>query len=99
MRLRALEGHPLDDAQVRETVLATARAIAERTGFALEQLDAAHDAVTVTMRADKLAALGFLAELRRVTNAWYESKYHRGPLWVARHADGSGWPGSGDPEA
>jgi hypothetical protein len=33
------------------------------------------------LRADEVAALGFAAELRRLTNAWYERRYRDGPLW------------------
>lgn len=81
VRLRASRGRPLDDPRVRSTVEATARAILERTGVGLVGMESDGASVTVTLDTDKLAALGFLAELRRLTNAWYEGKYRAGSLW------------------
>ncbi len=81
VRLRALRGSPLDDPKVRGTVEATARAILERTGVTLVAIASDGGSVTVTIAADKLAALGFLAELRRLTNSWYEGKFRAGTLW------------------
>lgn len=81
LRLRALQGIPLADPVVRDTVIATAHAIAERTGVEVLGLSAEDDAITVTLGVDRLAALGFMAELRRLTNAWYERKFKDGPLW------------------
>ena len=41
-----------------------------------------------------LAAIGFMAELRRLTNVWYEKKFRDGPLWgVAHHDDDHPWEG------
>lgn len=81
MRLRALHGTPLDEPTVRGVVVATAHAIAERSGVALRHLDADAASVTVTLGVGRIAGLGFLAELRRLTNKWYEDKYRDGPLW------------------
>jgi len=80
VRLRALGGEPLTDERVRETVVATARAIAERTGVMIGEVRAEPGAITVTLGVDKIAAMGFLAELRRLTNAWYENRCGRS-LW------------------
>lgn len=71
----------MDDPVVRDTVIATAHAIAERTGIHLLSAESEGDAVIATLAADKLAALGFLAELRRLTEAWYARKFDAGPLW------------------
>ncbi len=84
--LRALDGRPLADSRTRETVLATARAIAERTGVDLTDLSATDSSVTATLAAPRLAALGFLAELRRLTNAWSIAKHAR-DLWPAADHD------------
>ena len=46
--LRALEGEPLADEAVSRTVVATAHAIAERTGVVVLAVDAQPDRVTVT---------------------------------------------------
>ncbi|HEX2839345.1 MAG TPA: hypothetical protein VHN77_14600 [Phycisphaerales bacterium] len=81
VRLRALSGRPLADPKVKGMVVASAQALAEREGLAVLALHAADDALEVTLATDKLAAMGFLAELRRNTNAWYENKYQCGPLW------------------
>ncbi len=79
--LRSLSGAPLHDERVRAIVEATARAIAERTGIALRGISMADDAVTVELAADRLAALGFAAELRRLTGAWYAGKHAGESLW------------------
>lgn len=81
VRLRALEGRPLDDPIVRDTVIATAHAIGERTGIRVVAVESEGDAVVTTLEADQLAALGFLAELRRLTETWYSRKFGGEPLW------------------
>lgn len=81
LRLTALQGTPLDDAGVRRNVEAAARAIGEREGIAVHGLEIAPDSIAITIDADRLTGLGFAAELRRVTNQWYEHKYRDGPLW------------------
>lgn len=73
--LRALFGAPLSDDGVRGTVVASANAIGERIGVPIVRIEATDDSVTATLDADRLIAIGFAAELRRVTNAWYRSKF------------------------
>ncbi len=97
VRLSALRGRPLDDPKVRSTVEATARAILERTGVELVGLESDGASVTVTLGADKIAAMGFLAELRRLTNSWYEGKFKAGELWG--HAPKGQGEGSGEDES
>ncbi len=85
--LKALEGAtPLADERVRSTVIATANAIAERSGVDLIELSATDDAITVTLDAPRLAAIGFAAELRRITTRWHSAKFNEGPLWGERPA-------------
>lgn len=79
----------MDDPVVRDTVIATAHAIAERTGVVLQSLSTDSNSITVTLQIDKLSAIGFMAELRRLTNAWYEKKFREGPLWGTTPASGS----------
>lgn len=79
--LRALSGAPLADARVRDTIVATAHAIAERQGVSVMNVDAADDRVTVTLGAGQLEALGFAAELRRLTSNWYKQKFSAATLW------------------
>ncbi|MCC6286107.1 MAG: HAD-IIIA family hydrolase [Phycisphaerales bacterium] len=79
-RLAAGFGEPLRDPRVRETVLAAARAIAERTGVTLLDLRATETMVEARLAGSRVAALGFAAELRRHTNRWHEARYGA-PLW------------------
>ncbi len=78
--LRALEGAPLAETSVRDMVRANAHAIAERQGVEVLALENQPDRITVTLGAGRIEAFGFAAELRRLTEAWYESK-HGGTLW------------------
>ncbi|MFO0828253.1 MAG: hypothetical protein U0572_08895 [Phycisphaerales bacterium] len=71
---------PLANAGVRGIVRATAEAIAERVGVKLVALDDDDDSVTATLEAPQVVALGFAAELRRLTEQWHRAKYGRG-LW------------------
>ncbi len=79
--LRALQGEPLAQSGVRDMVLATARAIAERQGVEVIDARALGDRITVTLAAGRIEALGFAAELRRLTTNWYTSKYGVHTLW------------------
>lgn len=72
--LRAHRGTPLADEKLRNVVLATARAIAERNDVTLIALAATHDTITATLDQSRLAALGFAAELRRVTDNWHRQR-------------------------
>jgi hypothetical protein len=84
--LRALTGTPLADPDLARMIVATAQAIAERHGVRLLQLDTAPDRVTAELGAGRVAAVGFAAELRRVTEAWYRGKHHK-TLWGEPPAD------------
>lgn len=98
VRLRALEGRPMDDPVVRDTVIATAHAIAERIGIEVLSVESEGDAVVATLAVDQLAALGFLVELRRLTETWYARKFGGDPLWGKGAEDdefGSSWDPSG----
>lgn len=85
MKLSARDGTPLADAAIARTVVATAHAIAERTGVELQAIQHNDKSLTVRLATDRLAGLGFLAELRRLTNAWYAGKTGTDPnrpsLW------------------
>jgi hypothetical protein len=88
--LRALEGEPLADEMVRRTVVAAAHAIAERNGVRLLRLDADPARVTATLETPRLAAIGFAAELRRVTTEWYRRRSGAPTLWGEPATDGDG---------
>lgn len=80
--LRALEGSPMRDPQVRRIVESMAHAIAERNGVHLVELRVADDHVLATLEVNRLAALGFAAELRRLTTAWHRAREPDAPpLW------------------
>ncbi|HWB21017.1 MAG TPA: hypothetical protein VG711_12000 [Phycisphaerales bacterium] len=79
--LRALQGEPLADPQIRDTVLATAHAIAERQGINLVSLTSTPASVTATLAVGRIPAIGFAAELRRLTTRWYTAKFHEPTLW------------------
>jgi len=79
--LRALEGDPLSDDRIREMVIATAHALAERHGFKVLAIHAEPDRITVKLNAGRIEALGFAAELRRSTTRWYMQKYGARTLW------------------
>ena len=79
--LRARSGTPLEDDQTRRTVEAVARAIAERHGVTLVRLAADSDRITATLALGRLAAIGFAAELRRLTTAWYREHTGIDHLW------------------
>ncbi len=89
MRLTALQGTPLADARTRATVIAAAGAIAERTGIVLAGVQADDRSITVTLESDRLAGVGFLAELRRNTSAWYSARHPADSLW-GEEVEGTG---------
>ena len=72
-------------------VVAAAHSLAEREGVTLSDLTCDTESITLTLEIDKLAALGFLAELRRQTNHWYEQKYRDGPLWGTPKPQDEDW--------
>lgn len=72
--LRAKSGAPLQSTSVAAVVEATAHAIAERTGVTVVTVHIEPDAITATLRAPTIVAIGFAAELRRLTERWYQSK-------------------------
>ena len=80
--LRARIGRPLDDPAVRDLVAATAEAIGERQGVAVRVRSAGGDAIEVAVAGGELAALGLVAELRRLTDRWHRGRFGS-PLWAA----------------
>ena len=81
MTLRALEGEPLNEARIREMVVANAHAIAERQGIAVLRVTPLPDRIEVTLETGRVQAIGFAAELRRVTTNWYRHKFDNRSLW------------------
>jgi hypothetical protein len=73
--LRALDGEPLAEQAIREMVVSTARAIAERQGVRLRDVHTTADSITATLDAGRIEAVGFAAELRRLTGNWYRHKF------------------------
>ncbi len=79
--LRALAGEPLAEPAIEDMVSATARAVAERQGVAVLGLETAPGHITVELACNRIVAMGFAAELRRVTTAWYTNKFGMLTLW------------------
>lgn len=79
--LRALEGTPLQHENIRTMVVATAQALAERQGLRILEINADESSVTATVDADRIVAIGFAAELRRLTTSWYRHKFGVDTLW------------------
>lgn len=79
--LRALEGTPLEHENIRTMVVATAEALAERQGLRILEIDADESSITATVEADRIVAIGFAAELRRLTTSWYRHKFGVDTLW------------------
>jgi hypothetical protein len=79
--LRALEGEPLKDHRIRDMVTATAESLAERNGVPVIDVHAEPDRITVTLASDRIVAMGFAAELRRLTTNWYTKKFGVETLW------------------
>ena len=79
--LKALEGEPLKHERIREMVVATAHAIAERQGVKVLAIDTSSSSITARLATGRIEALGFAAELRRLTNNWYRHKYGDVSLW------------------
>ena len=92
-RLRAA-GEPLGDAAIRRMVVATGHAIAERVGVELVSIEADEAGVRIALRGSRVTAMGFLAELRRLTNAWHRRK-HGSELWPVRRPAGDDDAGDG----
>lgn len=78
--LRALEGSPLAEVNVRDLVVATANSIGERNDVAVRAIRTDAQSITIELAAPKLVALGFAVELRRVTDRWFRNKTGR-TLW------------------
>lgn len=96
MRLNASVPGALSDPTVHDTVVASAEAIAERTGVKLVSLEVDAGGVTAIVEGERIIAVGLAAELRRLTGAWY-ARHHPGRrLWVDPQPEEG--PG-GDPDS
>jgi hypothetical protein len=73
--LRAQFGDPLNNDETRGIVVSTAHAIAERIGVPVVAITTDPNALHAQLVCDRVAAIGFAAELRRLTEQWYRSKY------------------------
>lgn len=96
VRLHAASEHALADRAVHDTVVASATAIAERTGVTLVSLEVDDAGVTAIVEGDRMAALGLAAELRRLTGAWYARRRPGERLWIEPPPDGPDDHGPGD---
>jgi len=85
--LRALQGTPLDEQPTYRMVRAMAFAIAERHGIDVIDVRTTTSSITTHLRTGRIEALGFAAELRRLTTNWYTDKYGVTTLWGGRAID------------
>lgn len=85
--LRALEGEPLKHDHIREMVIATAHAIAERQGVRVIDLQTTPAAITARLETGRIEAIGFASELRRLTTSWYCHKFGVETLWGEANRD------------
>lgn len=89
--LRALGGAPLADASIRNMVEATAHAIAERQGVPVLGVRSEDDRIHISLPVDRIVAIGFAAELRRLTTRWYTQKFGVETLWGEAVDEGDEW--------
>ncbi|MFM1830600.1 MAG: D-glycero-beta-D-manno-heptose,7-bisphosphate 7-phosphatase [Planctomycetota bacterium] len=80
--LHAMHTDTLADPQVRQAIAVAAESLAERSGVRLLQLEWDQDRVTATLEGGELVALGFAAELRRLTHRWWRARGELAPLWA-----------------
>ena len=72
----------LEDPRVRDTVVAAAHGIAERTGVVLNDIVVDHPTqLSITVEGSEVLGLGLVAELRRDTDRWYRSRTGTA-LWI-----------------
>lgn len=81
IRLSEQATKPLANHPVRGAVVAAAQGLAEREGIIIAKLTTDDDGISIDLVTHEATAVGFAAELRRITNHWYEEKYEKGPLW------------------
>ena len=79
--LSAREGEPLKHEKIREMVVATAHAIAERQGVAVLDIQTTPNSITTVLATGRIESIGFAAELRRLTTSWYTRKFGVETLW------------------
>ena len=93
--LKALEGEPLKHERIREMVVATAHAIAERQGIEVLAIGTTSSSITARLATGRIQAMGFAAELRRLTTSWYRHKFGAVSLWGEVEPDeGDEWKAS-----
>lgn len=86
VRLAFADEADLDDERLRETVLAAANGIAERTGVTLQRAAIDDRWLEIAIEGPPILAIGLAAELRRTTDRWHLDR--RGVhLWVAPDPD------------
>lgn len=65
----------LDDPRTRDTIIATAHGIAERTGVGLRSVEVDDEGrLRLTIEGPELVALGLAAQLRRDTDRWHRGR-------------------------
>ena len=79
------------DPRTRDTVIAAANGIAERTGIKLDGISCEADRITIHVEGPTLTAIGLLAELRRSTDHWHAERFGS-HLWMTGPDDERDFP-------
>ncbi|MDG2020405.1 MAG: hypothetical protein P8J59_00490 [Phycisphaerales bacterium] len=85
------EDADLLDPRTRDTVIAAANGLAERTGIRIDEIACAADRLTIQVEGPTLMAIGLLAELRRSTDHWHVQKFGS-HLWMTGPDDDRDFP-------
>lgn len=82
VRLTCASEADLEDPRLRDTIIAVANGIAERTGVDLVELEVTPHGLELAVRGASIVAVGLAAELRRTTDRWHLDR--RGThLWIS----------------
>ena len=91
VRLTCSSEADLEDSRLRDTIVAVANGIAERTGVDLVELEVTAHGLELAVRGASIVALGLAAELRRTTDRWHLDRFGT-HLWITpEDADDPPW--------
>ena len=93
VRLTCSSEADLEDSRLRDTIVAVANGIAERTGVDLVELEVTPHGLELAVRGASIVALGLAAELRRTTDRWHLDRCGT-HLWISpEDEDDRTWEG------
>jgi len=68
-------GHALREGDTARTIIAAAHELAERHGLKVASAIIEDDALVIALEGTSVEAMGLAAELRRLTERWYQAKF------------------------